>query len=70
MKFTVFVPRTITEIIRGVEAEDADSAVDNIEETSSICSSCAQTFYFGDDANWENAWAEPETSEAPKEDHR
>ena len=60
MKFTVYLPFTITQIIRGVEAEDADDALNQVDPEGTICAHCSQKFDMTGDANWDEAAAEPE----------
>ena len=41
MRFTVYVPYTVTLAVRGVEAEDEDDALNKVQGYASLCAYCS-----------------------------
>lgn len=59
-RYTVYVPYPAVRVVRGVEAEDAEAAIDNVGDLQfeSLCSMCAEHYGMFNDGDWENAVAE------------
>lgn len=60
-KYTVRIPIPAEHIVRGIEADDPDQAIEQIDGiVPTLCSSCAADFYH-EEADFEGATAEVES---------
>lgn len=58
-KWTVNVPYTAVYTVRGVEAEDTESAIESVDSAPNLCHYCSRELDLSD-ANWDDAEAEDE----------
>ena len=58
--YSIYVPYQATRIVRGVVAENAEDAIDNVVnlEFETLCSTCSEHYDISADGDWENADAE------------
>ena len=61
-RYTVYVPYPAVRVVRGVEADAVEVAIDNAGDLQfeSLCSTCAEHYVMSSDGHWENAVAELE----------